>query len=412
MRRQSKILIDHQCPQCGAPAVLEETDHLFSCEYCRVKSFLISKDYFRYIIPDSAPGEKDLIYFPYWRFKGCLFSSTPRGIKKRILDISSKSLNSDNFPLSLGLRPQTQRLKFLSPDKKGLFLQPDVSFGDVLGTTTKRFRSSLPGPVFLNSFIGDTISMIYAPFYLQQGEVMDAVLNRVATTAAYGETRLEDYTASDPGWRIKFIPALCPACGWDIDGCRDSLAFTCHNCNSMWLQSKDRFIPLEFATMPYSQNNMLYLPFYRIETDISGLDLKSASDLIRLANLPRMVQDSCRKQKFYFWTPAFKIRPKELLGFATGLTLSQPQEDWHKDPPGQKTHPVTLSASDAAGLTKVVLADFLRPVSLLHNLRQIKIMPRQYLLVYLPFDSRGNELYQQHYRMRLNRNVLNYAAYL
>ena len=412
MPGQSKILIDHQCPQCGAPAVFEETDHLFYCGYCRVKSFLISRDYFRYIVPDSAPADKDLIYFPYWRFKGCMFSSTPRGIRHRIVDVSSMALSADHFPLSLGLRTQTLRLKFLSPDTKGRFLNPAAPFRDVLGSVSRRFSHDLPRPLFLNSFIGETISMVYAPFYLQRGQVIDAVLNRAAAVTGYGQIRLEDYPASEPAWRIRFIPALCPACGWDIEGRRDSLAFACRNCDSMWLQHRDRFSPLEFAVMPSREDNAFYLPFYRIGADISGLELGTAADLIRLANLPRVIQNSCRERKFYFWTPAFKIRPKELLGFSTGLTLSQPGENWEKVLPGPESHPVTLPASEAAGLAKVVLAGFIRPVSMLNQLRQVKITPQDYLLVYLPFESRGSELYQSRFKMRLNRNVLEYAGYL
>ncbi|MCK7515939.1 MAG: hypothetical protein MZV70_76205 [Desulfobacterales bacterium] len=62
--------IEHQCPQCGAPANLEETDRLFACPFCRVKSFLLTRDYFRYVLPAKNPAGKELVYFPYWRFKG------------------------------------------------------------------------------------------------------------------------------------------------------------------------------------------------------------------------------------------------------------------------------------------------------------------------------------------------------
>jgi len=80
--KSSNFLIDYQCPQCGAPAVLDETDRLFLCEYCRVKSYLITKDYFRYTLPSKAPENKKLLYFPYWRFKGMLFSCASDGVKQ------------------------------------------------------------------------------------------------------------------------------------------------------------------------------------------------------------------------------------------------------------------------------------------------------------------------------------------
>ena len=58
----TSFIIEHQCPQCGAPAELEETDRLFQCGYCRVKSYLTIPDYFRYTLPHHAPAGKELIY--------------------------------------------------------------------------------------------------------------------------------------------------------------------------------------------------------------------------------------------------------------------------------------------------------------------------------------------------------------
>ena len=406
------IKINHQCPQCGAPAILEETDHLFSCQYCRVKSILISRDFFRYIIPCKAAADKDLLYFPYWRLKGCMFSSTPGGVRHRIVDVSSKASACDHFPLSLGLRTQTLNLNYLSSDTQGSFLKSDISFKNVLSSTARRFSTQLPGPLFLNSFIGDTISKIYAPFYLQGGKVFDAVLNRSVQAFDSDAFHREDHPMTESGWKIRFVPAICPACGWDIQGRRDSLAFSCTNCNSMWLQSRDRFLSLEFATVPAGEKNVIYLPFYRTGADITGLELNSFADLIRLGNLPRVANENCRKRQFYFWTPAFKIRPGELLGFSSRLTLIQPEEQWNRELPQGESHPVTLSASEAAGLLKVVLADFLRPKSLLEGLADIRISPQQPLVVYLPFHLRGRELYQHQFRLRLNRNVLDYAGFL
>ena len=61
--KSSSLLIEFQCPLCGAPATLEETDHLFSCEFCRVNSYLMSRVY-RYVLPDKASENRELIYFP------------------------------------------------------------------------------------------------------------------------------------------------------------------------------------------------------------------------------------------------------------------------------------------------------------------------------------------------------------
>ena len=100
------FLIEHQCPQCGAPAIMEETDRLFTCEFCRVKSYLVAEDVFRYLLPSQAPESKNLLYFPYWRFKGMLFSCAGSGIAHKFVDVSHQAVLSHLFPNSLGLRSQ------------------------------------------------------------------------------------------------------------------------------------------------------------------------------------------------------------------------------------------------------------------------------------------------------------------
>ncbi|MDD4072471.1 MAG: hypothetical protein PHY78_08930, partial [Desulfobacterales bacterium] len=106
--------IRHQCPQCGAPAVLEETDRLFTCGYCRVTSYLLQNGVFRYILPAAATAETEaLFYAPYWRFKGVFYSWVPGDeIQHRFMDISHLAIKSDHLPISLGFRSQALKLTF------------------------------------------------------------------------------------------------------------------------------------------------------------------------------------------------------------------------------------------------------------------------------------------------------------
>ena len=92
------LVIEHQCPQCGAPVLLEETDRLLACEFCRVKSYLMPKRFFRYMLPNAAPEDRDLVYAPYWRFKGMLFSSVLSGVKHRFIDVSQRAVSTPVFP--------------------------------------------------------------------------------------------------------------------------------------------------------------------------------------------------------------------------------------------------------------------------------------------------------------------------
>ena len=125
------LKIEHQCPQCGAPAVMDETDRLFACQFCRVNSYLMTEDVFRYLLPSNAPESKDLIYFPYWRFKGMWFGCDSNGIRHKFVDVSHQAVDSSFFPVSLGLRSQALKLKFVTPETAGRFLEPTQTFAQV-----------------------------------------------------------------------------------------------------------------------------------------------------------------------------------------------------------------------------------------------------------------------------------------
>jgi hypothetical protein len=410
--KSSRFLIEHQCPQCGAPATLEETDHLFVCGFCKVKSFLQSRDFFRYVLPHKAPKGKPLVYLPYWRFKGCLFSCVSGGVRQKIVDVSHQGIGSRYFPVSLGLRSQTLKLRFVSPETEGDFLKPSLSYSEVLDLVEKRFSSSLPKPVFAQAFVGETLSQIYAPFYIED-KVYDAVLNRAVSPASGEDVQHDNLPGGRPDWRIQFLPALCPHCGWDLDGQRDSLALNCKNCNSLWMAGKKGFTKVSFGAMQEDGKQMIYLPFYRIKAAVTGIGLDSYADLIQLANLPKVVQEEWKNRDFRFWSPAFKIRPLDLLRFARNLTLAQPENDFAPVFPEGEIHPVTLSIQEAVESLKINLASFMKPQrSLFPKLQDIHIKARSFVLIYVPFHRRGNELTQPAFRLRLNKNLLNYARHL
>jgi hypothetical protein len=412
MLKHPKFLIDHQCPQCGSPIVLEETDHLFACRYCKVRSFLFAGDFFRYTLPHSAPRGKTLIYLPYWRFKGILFSSLLERIDHRIVDVSHQALLSDYFPISLGLRSQAMKLRFVSPETEGYFLKPSLPLKEMVQLFENRFSAALPQPVFARCFIGETLSQIYSPFYVDR-KVHDAVLNRPIASSPPDDFDLMGLPGGSPDWRIRFIPAQCPECGWDLEGERDSIALGCRNCNSLWINAKKGFRKLEFGHVPGEKDPVLYLPFYRIEAEIEGIDLRSYADLVKIANLPKVVQKGMEKKPFHFWAPAFKIRPQDFLRFSFVFTLAQPEENWIPELPKAEIYPVTLSVSEALESIKINLAGFIKPPGLLlPTLSGIKIKPKKLALVYFPFQAQGDEIYHPYFQLRTTRNVLSYARNL
>lgn len=417
MAYNTGLLIEHQCPQCGAPAVLEETDHLFECGFCRVKSYLLSSVY-HYLLPHSAPEGKELLYFPYWRFKGMLFSCTIEGIKHRIVDVSHQGIPSPYFPVSVGLRSQTQKLRFVSPETKGLFLRPRLPHEEVMQIIEERFSENLPRPIYEQSFVGENLSILYSPFYVDT-KVHDAVLNRPVSSKLPDDIDISSLPGGPSDWRVRFIAAQCPECGWDLEGERDSLALHCANCNNVWQSGKGKFMKLSFGHIPENAvgtetaAEVIYLPFWRIRAEVTGFTLDTYADLVKLANLPKVVQEEWQAQGFRFWAPAFKIRPENFLRFSRNLTLSQPQEEVVKKLPEVPFHPVTLSIMEAVESLKLTLASFVKPQrTMLPEIPHTQITPKSFVLIYIPFRVKGHELTQPAYRLRLNKNLLSYAKNL
>ena len=408
-----RILIDHQCPQCGAPSVLEETDRLFSCQFCRVKSFLYVKDHFRYILPHKAPANQELFYFPYWRFKGMLFSCTSNGVCEQFIDVSYQAIDNAHFPVSLGLRSQALKMRFATSDTKGVFLKPQFLADEVIEIFENRFTQNLSKPIYHQEHIGESLSIVYSPYYLSN-RLYDAVLDEPVSHARSHQIELDHFSKVKPDWPLHFLPTLCPGCGWDMQGNRDTLALICRNCNSGWLPVGKKFKRIKTGCLRQDIINPLHLPFWRIKADVNGIDLQTYADLVKVANLPKAMQDEWHQRVFHFWIPAFKLRPRVFMQLANNITLSQPSEQQieYALPPSDPLS-VTLPATEAIESLKINLACIMRPqVERFPELEQINIDPRRINLIYLPFKTGHHEYIQPTYQVAINKNLVSLSKNL
>jgi hypothetical protein len=363
--------------------------------------------FFRYLLPNRAPVDKDLIYFPYWRFKGMLFSYLPSGIQNRFLDVSQQAVESPLFPASVGLRSQAMKLRFVSPDTAGWFIKPILPFGQIMERFLSRFNQTLPSPILHQAHIGESLSMIYAPFYTDR-QIMDAVLNQPVSPTLDPLADLRQFSGGPADYRIRFIPTLCPNCGWDLQGRRDALVLHCKNCVSMWTASKTGLSRVNVAHMPAPlEGDIVYLPFWRIQADVKGITLDTYADLVKLANLPKAIQPEWNKRRFHFWGPAFKLRPQSFLRLTQHITVSQPHDGIISEVPQGAMHPVTLPVSESVETLKLNLAGIIRPKRRVeHCIGEITVKPRRYLLVFLPFEKHHHDLVQTTFNIAVNRNQL------
>ncbi|NNG01152.1 MAG: hypothetical protein HKM93_17305, partial [Desulfobacteraceae bacterium] len=271
----------------------------------------------------------------------------------------------------------------------------------------------LPKPILHQARIGESISMIYAPFYADS-KLHDAILNQPITGVLpddFNVTKASDDRA--PGGTL-FIPTLCPGCGWDLEGAKDSLALVCTNCETVWKPKHNELTKISTAHLPSDGGKVLFLPFWRIKADVTDIALESYADLIRVANLPKVAQKGWDNIGFRFWEPAFKVRPRFFLRVGSAVTLNQPTRKLqHGFPKKARLHPVTLPIGEALETLKLTLADIMRPRKLMREkLASIQITARAYILVYLPFVEKHHEFVQPEMNLAINKNQLALAKHL
>ena len=405
------FIVEQECPQCGATIELDETDHLLLCPYCNVKNFLFATDYFRFVLPHKA-SDKEMIYAPYLRFKGNVFYCQGRTVGHRVVDITHVGLKFRGIPLSLGLRPQAMKMKFLEPGIGGSFLKFSLKAADILAKAG-RIPSSSSGEVFHRAYIGETLSIIYLPLFVEGNRIFDAVLNRPIAKIPEGEDILTPATMKNPRWKLHFIATLCPQCGWNLEGERDSVVLTCSNCQTAWAASKGRFIQVNFRVVPGQEKDAVYLPFWRTSAVTDGIEISSFADFIRITNQPRVVGKEWESEPMGFWSPAFKIRPKVFLHLSRQFTITQKLFQGEKEIQNKKLYPVTLPHTEATQAMKMILAS-----STFNKKDVLPLLPRvsfkilDSTLVYLPFTDTGHEMVQQQMRISINKNTLEFGRRL
>lgn len=385
---------------------MDETDRLFACEFCRVKSYLVAEDVFRYMLPGNTPESRNLIYFPYWRFKGLWFACDGKGIQYKFVDVSRQAVASPLFPVSLGLRSQALKLRFVTPETAGRFLQPTQSFAQAAQGFEGRLDKTSASPALHHVHIGETISLIYAPFYIRNC-IYDAVLDQPTATALTEDFDVYQLPAESPNWPIHFISTLCPSCGWDLDGKRDSLVLLCKNCISAWYPVGKSLKKIKFGKYQVSGGDVIYLPFWLIRPEISGIDLNNYADLVKIANIPKAIQPGWEDIGFQFWVPAFKVRPKIFLQLSKSMTLSQLHPEPKAELPEHRHHPINLPLAEAVESLKINIAGFVRPKSILPDiLQEIEVTIKGFELVYVPFLDKHHEFIQPDLQFAMNKNIL------
>jgi len=405
--------VEQDCPQCGAPVELDETDHLMKCPYCHVNNFLYAQDYFRYVLPHKAPNE-EIIYAPYLRFKGNIYFCKGFTVGHRVVDITHVGLSFKGLPGSLGFRPQAMKMRFVTPDTQGSFLKFSLKATDILARAGKLSSGSSTQQILHRAYIGETLSLIYLPLFVDSKALFDAILNRrIAQLSENEEETLDNAVVRNPKWKLIFMATLCPQCGWNLEGERDSVILTCSNCETAWEASKGKFSRINFFEVPGQSKDTQYLPFWKISARTEGVEIDSFADFIRITNQPRVIGKDWENDEMKFWCPAFKIRPKIFLNLSKQFTVSQKHFQAEEIIPKKNAYPVTLPSTEAIQSLKVILASStLNKKSVFPHLPRVKFEIKDSTLVYLPFRETGQEMIQEHMQISINKNTLEFGRQL
>lgn len=396
---------------------MEETDHILLCSFCRVRLYLITPDFNRlFFVPPDITRE-NLIFAPYWRFRGILFSCQPYRVKHRVIDTSILAIKSPVLPATLGLRAQALKLQFINPGIKAHFLKQQVSFKNVFKHIENQGKTvtATSGKIFAfyREFIGETISLIYAPFFRKDNMLYDAIINSPVRTLSRESIEPLLVSERNDNWNMTFVPTLCPHCGWDLKGEKHSCVLFCTNCNSAWEADQNGFKRLDYGIIAAKIKEVLYIPFWMMKVEVEGVRLDSYADLIRFVNFPKAIQKDWEDREFYFWSPAFKVPPKLFLRLAKQMTIFQPAEKRSEILDGLSLYPVNLSAEEATETIVVTIAHITTDKKKVYPiLPELKITLQEHFLIYVPFTVRANELVQCQFNFSINRNALKTGSHI
>lgn len=406
------LRIWHHCPQCGAPVTLEETDRLFSCEYCRVRLYITSTGHLRYSLPAKTESAEGLLMAPYWRFRGMQLSLAPYDIKSRVLDANFLATGHDFLPESLGVRPQGLKLAFAKEEDGSGYLPLSSSLQEAMQKIGAlcSFTEAVTGETsFYSAFVGEAVSVIYFPLYVRGNAIYDAILDRPLARRTL--MRAEDFDHAEAGgWSVNFLPALCPECGWDLEGERDSVALLCRNCDSLWSVGKDGLSRVLYTLYSSNAEDTVHVPFWRMEAHVEGLEVRSYLDLVRIANLPVAPRKEWGERPLYFWSPAFRVAPPVFIRLARQMTMLQPRGRDEAALCSMRLYPVTLGQADAAAGLKVILASVAAAKrKFFPMLAGVEVSLKSSTLVFLPFEVRGQEFIETEMGIGIPQNSLRRA---
>jgi hypothetical protein len=210
--------------------------------------------------------------------------------------------------------------------------------------------------------------------------------------------------------RYDFVPALCPNCGNDLKGDKESCLVFCPNCMIGFSVSNGRLQGVPFLIVEGGSKTATFLPFWRIRVEIAGPPLPRAAGRI----LPGGRVDELDLASLFFWVPAFKINPQLFLRLGQRATTTRLQaEEPTVMPVDSSIQAVTIPFEEAIKSVKLLL--FLlspKDQGLLLRLNNMEMETKETTPVLVPFEQTGYELINRQMQVAVHANALKHGRNL
>jgi DNA-directed RNA polymerase subunit RPC12/RpoP len=413
------LTIRQNCPSCGAQIELYEADRLVRCHYCDVQNFMVTRGPLRFILPDKVPAHidrREIFYAPYLRFKGNIYYCKGKYQKYKVVDTTRQGLNASALPQSLGLRPQAMAMSLVTKEVKGVFLHQTIKARTLLeqaAQLTVIDSEDIKEPFYHRAYIGETLSCIYLPLYIDDDVLYDGVTNSPLARGGSSKKMIESGKRFSTHWTPHFLATLCPRCGDSLNGEHDSQVLSCYNCHSSWEEKQGGFEKIAWSSVSSDNKGDYSLPFWKLKVHATGIAMKSFAEFLRITNQPLVIRKRHEEVSLSFFVPAFKLRPSTFLRLGQNMTLGQLKIPLGEVSMVKRMHPVTLPRKEAIQALKSILAgSALNKKQLLQRLPDIHFKPLETELIYLPFNNKGHDIVQKHTGLSLAKSILHFGRKL
>jgi hypothetical protein len=414
--------IQQACPQCGSLVEANENERVLVCTACHTRLCLATDDVPRVCLPPRNASVGSIVMVPYWHGVSHVYRVTQTQVTSTTAEYSRLACAASGLPPVLPAALCGGIVRYAAASLADRYLAPLESSAAAVVSERSSTATAGVGPTMgAGAAAGSTANgtrfevpivasqaLVYYPVRLA-GAVFDAVQSRRLDVSNGEEWLARAGSEERVSPTISFLNAMCPICQMKLGGFRESRVQVCPSCQRGWTALPTGLNEVDYSVLALDAvEPQAFAPFWRVEAEFDGLELRTRNDLIRFAKLPTTPRPEWATERLRFWIPAFGPGPDLFLRYAKALTLARTDRlmpapkagqvgeatalKRHRLVPGQ-TLPVTLPVSALENALRALLSDLVQlKALLLPRIEHLRTTRLDAHLAYLPLCARGGEL--------------------